>query len=69
MEFENVEEIEPLSFEHQGNMDDWLILEKIEITESTFRKKDVSLEGLELNVRVDHNIKNIGEDGYEIISY
>ncbi|MCI8782595.1 MAG: preprotein translocase subunit SecB [Dorea sp.] len=44
-----------------------LVLEKIEITESTFRKKDVSLEGLELNVRVDHNIKNIGEDGYEII--
>ena len=30
MEFENVEEIEPLSFEHQGNMDDWLILNKIE---------------------------------------
>ncbi|MXP75750.1 hypothetical protein GN277_10255 [Lachnospiraceae bacterium WCA-9-b2] len=30
VEFENVEEIEPLSFEHQGNMDDWLILNKIE---------------------------------------
>jgi len=30
VEFENVEEIEPLEFEHQGNMDDWLILEKIE---------------------------------------
>jgi len=30
VDFENVEEIEPLEFEHQGNMDDWLILEKIE---------------------------------------
>lgn len=30
VEFENLEEIEPLEFEHQGNMDDWLILEKIE---------------------------------------
>lgn len=30
VEFENVKEIEPLSFEHQGNIDDWLILEKIE---------------------------------------
>ena len=30
VEFENVEEISPLAFEHQGNMDDWLIIEKIE---------------------------------------
>ena len=30
VEFENVEEISHLAFEHQGNMDDWLILEKIE---------------------------------------
>ena len=30
VEFENVKEISPLVFEHQGNMDDWLILEKIE---------------------------------------
>ena len=30
VEFENVSEINPLDFEHQGNMDDWLILEKIE---------------------------------------
>ena len=29
-EFEKVEEITPLAFEHQGNMDDWLIIEKIE---------------------------------------
>lgn len=28
--FENVEEIPPLAFDHQGNMDDWLIIEKIE---------------------------------------
>lgn len=30
VEFENITEINPLQFEHQGNMDDWLILEKIE---------------------------------------
>ena len=30
VEFENVEEITPLVFEHQRNMDDWLIIEKIE---------------------------------------
>lgn len=30
VEFENVEEIKPLDFDHQGNMDDWLIIDKIE---------------------------------------
>lgn len=30
VEFENVQEIEPLPFDHQGNMDDWLIIDKIE---------------------------------------
>lgn len=30
VEFENVQEISALSFDHQGNMDDWLIIEKIE---------------------------------------
>lgn len=30
VEFENVKEIAPLDFDHQGNMDDWLIIEKIE---------------------------------------
>lgn len=30
VEFDNVEKIPVLNFEHQGNMDDWLIIEKIE---------------------------------------
>jgi hypothetical protein len=30
VEFENVKEIKPLDFHHQSNMDDWLIIEKIE---------------------------------------
>ena len=30
IEFDNLEEIPPLDFDHQGNMDDWLIIEKIE---------------------------------------
>lgn len=30
VEFCDVEAIEPLDFDHQGNMDDWLIIDKIE---------------------------------------
>ncbi len=30
VEFYEAEEITPLDFEHQGNMDDWLIIDKIE---------------------------------------
>ena len=30
VEFKYVEEIAPLNFDHQGNMDDWLIIDKIE---------------------------------------
>lgn len=30
IEFDNVKNITPLDFDHQGNMDDWLIIEKIE---------------------------------------
>lgn len=30
VEFDEIEEITPLDFNHQGNMDDWLIIEKIE---------------------------------------
>lgn len=30
VEFSDIKEITPLLFDHQGNMDDWLILEKIE---------------------------------------
>jgi len=30
VEFEDVKVIEPLDFDHQGNMDDWLIIDRIE---------------------------------------
>lgn len=30
VEFKDVKEIAPLEFDRQGNMDDWLIIEKIE---------------------------------------
>lgn len=30
VEFNEIEEITPLDFDHQGNMDDWLIIDKIE---------------------------------------
>lgn len=43
-----------------------LVLEKIEIFESTFRKKASSLEGLELGVQVGHRVEEVEEDEYEI---
>ena len=30
IEFDNLEEITPVDFDHQGNMDDWLIIEKMD---------------------------------------
>ncbi|WP_320130075.1 hypothetical protein [uncultured Sphaerochaeta sp.] len=30
VEFSDIQEMKPMAFDHQGNMDDWLILEKIE---------------------------------------
>lgn len=43
-----------------------LVLEKMEITESTFRKKADAIEELELGVHVERNMETIGEDEYEI---
>lgn len=39
-----------------------LILDKIEIIESSFRKKDGLLDDLELGVQVDHSLNKIGDD-------
>ena len=36
-----------------------LILDKIEIIESSFRKKDGSLDDLELGVQVDHSLNKM----------
>lgn len=44
-----------------------LILEKLEIMESIFRKKDVSLDDLELGVQVEHNLTKTDETKYEVI--
>lgn len=44
-----------------------LVLDKIEIIESTFRKKNESLEGLELGVQVEHSFKRLDEDIFEVI--
>lgn len=46
-----------------------LVLEKIEIIESTFRKKDESLEGLELGVQVEHSFNRLDEDIFEVILF
>lgn len=44
-----------------------LVLEKIEIVESTFRKKDTSVEGIELGVQVERSLKQISDDIYEVL--
>lgn len=44
-----------------------LVLNKIEIIESTFRKKEASLENLELGVQVERNLTKIDESQYEVI--
>ena len=44
-----------------------LILNKIEIVESTFRKKDVPLDNLELGVQVEHTLTKINKNQYEVI--
>lgn len=44
-----------------------LILDKIEIIESSFRKKDGLLDDLELGVQVDHSLNKIGDDKFELI--
>lgn len=44
-----------------------LVLEKIEIVESNFRKKDEPMEGLELGVQVEHSLKKMSNDVFEVL--
>lgn len=44
-----------------------LVLEKVEIIESAFRKKDFPLEDLELGLKVGHKIREIENGRYEIL--
>jgi preprotein translocase subunit secB len=44
-----------------------LRLEKIEIVESTFRKKDESTEHLELGVQVERSLKKISDKVFEVL--
>lgn len=44
-----------------------LVLEKIEIVESTFRKKDEILDGLELGVQVEHSLNKIDDNIFEVL--
>ena len=50
-----------------SNYESPLVLDKIEIVESVFRKKDVSLEDLELEVNVERNLSKIENDSYEVV--
>lgn len=43
-----------------------LVLEKIEIIESTFRKKSVALEDLELGVQFEHQLTKLDQEQYEV---
>lgn len=44
-----------------------LRLEKIEIVESTFRKKDESIERFELGVQVERSLKKISDKVFEVL--
>lgn len=44
-----------------------LVLNKIEIVEGIFKKKDDPIEDLELAVQIEHNIKEISDDTYELL--
>lgn len=50
-----------------SNYESPLVLDKIEIVESVFRKKDASLEDLELEVNVERNLSKIENDSYEVV--
>lgn len=44
-----------------------LVLNKIEIVESTFRKKDEPMDSLELGVQVEHSMKKVSDDVFEVL--
>ena len=44
-----------------------LILNKIEIMESKFKKKEGALDNLELGVQIDHSLNKIGDNKFELI--
>lgn len=44
-----------------------LVLEKMEILESSFRKKDEPLDGVELGVQVEHGINRIDDEIFEVV--
>lgn len=44
-----------------------LVLEKIEIVESTFRKKDESMDGLELGVQVERRLSKKSDEEFEVL--
>ena len=50
-----------------SNYKSTLILEKIEITESTFRKKDEPLDGVELGVQIERRLKKIADETFEVM--
>lgn len=43
-----------------------LVLEKIDITEGTFKKKDCSLEDVTLDLKFAHKVRKIEESKYEV---
>lgn len=44
-----------------------LVLDKIEIVECTFRKKDESMDGLELGVQVEHSLRKESDGVFEVL--
>ena len=44
-----------------------LVLEKIEIVESTFRKRDEAIDGLELGVQVERKLNKLDDGFFEVL--
>lgn len=44
-----------------------LVLEKIEIVESTFRKKAELIDGLELGIQVEHSLNKVSDGLFEVL--
>lgn len=51
----------------KSKYESFLVLKKMEIIESTFRKKDEAIDGLELGVQVERKLNKINNEEFEVV--
>ena len=51
----------------KSKYESFLVLKKMEIIESTFRKKDEAIDGLELGVQVERKLNKISNEEFEVV--